>query len=105
MAGGVHLCRQLEFERFPISIEDEMERQVFFGQLRTERQAVRLLAPVRLVKLDAMPGLAGAAQELVQTPSLALSVHFAQSAARRQKFNKPMEACVPPHQVPIKPTG
>ncbi len=81
MAGGVHFCWQLEFERFPISVEDELERQVFFGQLRTERQAVRLLAPVRLAELDAMPGLAGAAQELVQTPSLALTVHFAQSAA------------------------
>src|SRR5208283_2758209 len=105
MAGGVHLCRQLEFERFPISIEDEMERQVFFGQLRTECQAVRLLAPVRLVKLDAMPGLAGAAQELVQTPPLALSVHFAQGPARSQELDEPMETRVLPHQVPVKPTG
>ena len=57
MAGGVHFCRQLEFERFPVSVEDEMERQVILRHVRTERQAVRLLDPVGLVKLDAMPGL------------------------------------------------
>src|SRR5208337_2470645 len=75
------------------------------GQLRTERQAARLLAPVGLAKRDAMPGLAGAAQELVQTPPLALSVHFAQSAACSQELDEPVEVRVLPHQVPVEPTG
>ena len=56
-------------------------------------------------RLYAMPALAGASQGLVQTPPLALSVHFAQGAAPNQEFDEPMETRVLPHQVPVKPTG
>jgi hypothetical protein len=36
---------------------------------------------------------------------LALRVHFAQSAARNQEFDEPMETRVPSNQIPVKPTG
>src|SRR5208337_5375790 len=101
MGAGVPFCLQLEIEGLPVSVEDEVERQVLFRDFRTDCQTVRLRAPVGLVKLDAMPGLAGAAQELVQTPPLALSVHFAQGPARSQELDEPMETRVLPHQVPV----
>ena len=47
----------------------------------------------------------GAAQEVVQSPPLALGVHFAQGAARSQELDESVQTCVLPHQVPVKPTG
>jgi hypothetical protein len=45
---------QLEFERLPIGIQDQVELQPFFPQFRAERHAMRIVAPVWLKKLDVM---------------------------------------------------
>src|SRR5690349_5091092 len=66
---------------------------------------MRLLTPAELMELDAVTGLPGTAQESVQTAPVALRVHFAQSAARRQELDETMEARVLPHEVPVEPTG
>ena len=47
--------RQLEIERLPIGVQDQVEEESFLPQLRADRHTVRMLAPIRLSELDAVP--------------------------------------------------
>ena len=49
--------RQLEIERLPVGVQDQVEVQPLMLQLAAKRHAVRMLAPIGLIQLDAVPGL------------------------------------------------
>ena len=55
---------KLELQRLPIASEDAMYEQSFRWQLDVERYAVRVLVPVRLAKLYAMPAFLTSADQL-----------------------------------------
>ena len=47
---------QLEVERLPISVQDQVHHELLRADLHGERDAPRLIAPVRLVQPGAVPG-------------------------------------------------
>ena len=61
-----------------------MWKQAFVPfELRAERQAVRVRAPVRLIEFDAVPGFVRLLEQLVQTHTLALMLHVPQQTGVR----------------------
>ena len=63
--------RQLEIERLPIGVQDHVKEQSFLADFHRKRNAMRMFAPVRLIKFDAVPSQVHATEELVQAYALA----------------------------------
>jgi hypothetical protein len=72
IAAELGRLRQLELERLPIGIQDHVEKELLFPDLRGKCQAVRGMAPVRLPEPDAMPDSVGLLEELVETEAVPL---------------------------------
>ena len=47
--------RQLEAERLPVRVDDDVDEQFALEHARRQREAVGLVAPVRAVELDPVP--------------------------------------------------
>src|SRR5215813_13128194 len=73
--------RQLEVQRLPVGIEDQVHEESFFAELGEQGKAVGLLAPVGLTQLHAMPGLGRPVDELVQAHAPALGPRISPEAA------------------------
>ena len=87
--------RQLEIERLPIRIQDQVKEQFF---LRTSALNARLcerFAPVRLVEFDAVPGLVRARSSWFRAYASALGLQVSQDAAARlsRVTNRCTSAC------------
>src|SRR3954471_8735930 len=50
--------RQFKFKRLPVGIEYEVDEEIFACEVSTQRDAVRITAPVRFVEFHAMPAFA-----------------------------------------------
>ena len=70
--------RQFEVERFPIRIHHQLNKQFLLLKLSSKRQAVRPIAPVRLIELHTVPGLACFPEQLIQALSLFLGLDVSQ---------------------------
>ena len=75
------------------------------AKFRTERQAVRAGAPVRLLQFHAVPGLFRIPEQLVQAHAPALMLHVPQQTAGDQQFDEPVHVGVLGEQRPVEPTG
>lgn len=74
---------QLEVERLPIRVQDQVKAQFLRGDLCGERQAVRPGAPVGLAKPHAVPGPARPPEQLVQAQARKPSQNFAPISTSR----------------------
>src|SRR5215471_21221486 len=104
MPAGLYFRGQFEFERFPVSIEEQVKEKFLLPHFRAERQAMRLLTPVWLVEPCTMPGFVGSTQELVQSQSLLLAFDFPQPPAGQQDLDEPMQTSLLLHRIPVEPT-
>src|SRR5262245_42229921 len=68
--------RQLELQRIPVGVKDEVKQSILVQCFDRHRQAVRRMAPVWLVQLDAVPGSFRLAEKLAQTFALLLGVEW-----------------------------
>src|SRR4030095_6888052 len=82
-----------------------MKEQFFLSEFRRECKAVRMFAPVRLIKLHTMPGHVHAAQELVQANTVPLGLRVSQNASCVEQGNKTMDVRVLCEQRPIEPAS
>ena len=86
--------RQLEIERLPIGVQDQVKEQLFPADFHGEGNAVRRLAPVRLAKFHAMPGQVRPPEEPVQAHALAFGLQVSQSRrALSRVTNRWTSAC------------
>src|SRR5947199_10557399 len=77
-------ARQLELERLPIRVEDDVKRHTIDRQLRREGKAVRGGAPVRSIERDAVPGDIGLPDQLAQDQPLSLALGLERESGRIQ---------------------
>src|SRR5512132_2667527 len=82
-----------------------MKEQFFLSEFRRECKAVRMFAPVRLIKFHTMPGQVHAAQKLVQANTMPLGLRVSQNASCVEQGNKTMDVRVLCEQRPIEPAG
>ena len=75
--------RQLELQRLPVGVQDQVHGEPLLVQLRGVGEAVRMIAPVRLVELHAVPRVARPPEELGQAHALALVLDVAQERVGR----------------------
>ncbi len=95
--------RQFEFQRFPKGVEDKVDEALFFAKFNGKRNAVRILAPVRLVERDAVPRLIRLQDQLVQTHPLLLMFNVAQKPTCVEQCHEPMDIRMFRNQRPIEP--
>src|SRR5688500_14202719 len=105
MFAAVSPSGQLESEGFPERVEHEVSEQSFAAQFGRERNAVRRIPPVRLLELDAMPGLICPLNQLVQRNTVALVLRTSQYAPRTQQLDETMHIGVLVEQRPVKPVA
>src|SRR5581483_6722051 len=82
--------RQLEFQRLPVAVEDEVEAEAFLSQFRLEGDAVGVFAPVRPAELYPVPGLVRLFDEPGQARSPFLASGVAQEPAGEQELDEPV---------------
>src|SRR4030095_8995148 len=82
-----------------------MKEQFFLSEFRRECKAVRMFAPVRLIKFHTMPGQVHTAQQLVQANTVPLGLRVSQNASCVEQGNKTMDVRVLCEQRPIEPAG
>ena len=70
-----------EVERFPVGVEDQERGELFLGEFGAEGHAVRVVAPVGLELVDAVPGLGGLGEQFAQAFAVAFVVDVAEQAA------------------------
>jgi len=92
---------QLEIERVPICVEDQVMEQPFAAALDGDGDAVRILAPVGLTHLDAVPGQVRQVQELVEAH--AGRVNVPQEPLRVELDHETMNILMFREQCPIEP--
>src|SRR5262249_3915369 len=95
---------KLEVEWLPIGVQDQVEEQFFFSNLRTECQAMRIIAPVRLVEFYAMPSLIRPLDQLVQTLAFTLRARLSQQTPLDEQSHEPMYIRMFVNQSPVQPT-
>ena len=83
---------QLEIEGFPIRIDDQVKDKSLPSNLRSKRQAVRVVTPVRLIKFDSVPRLTCSTDELVQTHSLAFVFHVSEKSPSIEQLHEPVSS-------------
>src|ERR1700722_13916500 len=77
--------RQFEIERLPPRVEYPVNEDPVLHDLRGQRDAVRRMAPVRLIQSNAVPRLAGFAEKVDQRFRAWLLGHIARETALDQK--------------------
>src|SRR4029450_4649479 len=82
-----------------------MKVQFFLSEFRRERNAVRMFAPVRLIKSDAVPDQVHAPEELVQGNAVLLGFWVSQNTSRIKQRDEPMDVSMLCEQRPIEPAG
>ncbi len=98
MEGG-----ELEFERLPVGVEDQVHRESLRTEFNRERQAVGVVAPIRMVETDTVPGLRRSLDELVEAESLVFVLGGAQQAPGHEQLHEAMQVGVLLEQRPIGP--
>src|SRR5262249_8210512 len=82
-----------------------MQAHSSFGQLGTEGDTVRIIAPIRLVELYSMPTSYSGADQLIQSHLLAFRVGVTEAPRRDEGLHKPLQISVLRSQRPIEPAG
>ena len=94
---------QREVERLPVGVQEQMNAHLLPLDLGAERQAVRTIAPVWVVELDAVPGFLCRPQQLVQADALVLGFHVSQQPSGIEQGHEAMHIGVLRHQGPVEP--
>ena len=97
--------RQFEVERFPVRVQDQVEQEFVLANLRRKRQTSRVIAPVRLVQADPVPGEVRFPEQAVQARPLALVLRVVQQSPGDEQLQKTMYIRVLLEQRPVEPTG
>src|SRR5216684_7581776 len=105
MAAAIGYQRELELERLPVCVEDEVKKHFFLREPCRERHAVRRAAPVRFVESHAVPANVGLPDQLVQRYPLPLGLHISQHPASVEQGHEPVHVGPLREQRPIEPAG
>src|SRR3989442_9464098 len=87
--GAVGDRRELELERLPVRVEDDMVAGAIHRAHR-ERDAVRGVRPVRFAEFDAVPGDLCLAEQLVERDARRLVLDVSQYPSCVEQAHEPM---------------
>src|SRR5262245_6639460 len=93
--------RQLKLKRIPVGIQDEMKETIFIPRFDGDSQAVGRMAKVRLVELDAVPGLFRFAEQLTQALALTVALELPPDAPFDEHCDKTVQVGMFFKQRPI----
>ena len=82
-----------------------MEEQPLLAKLRAQGDAVRTVAPIRLVQFHAVPGPVRLPQEGVEAHALTLVLHVPQRSPRGQQAHEAVDVGVLLQERPVEPGG
>src|SRR3954463_11279842 len=89
-------CRQLEFQRLPVPVDDQVHLQPGTPYLGTQRETMRVRTPVGVIQPDTMPPLGGLMKKVRQAYPLLLDGRIAQHAPRDEVPRETMDVAVNP---------
>src|SRR5262245_30370813 len=96
--------RQLELQRTPVRVKDEVKQSILVRRFNGDRQAVRRVAPVGLIQLDAVPDSLRFPELLNEALALTLAVQGATQAPLAEQADEPVQVRMFLKQRPIEPT-
>ena len=105
MSSAVGDQRQLELERLPVGVEDDVIVGAIHREPHREREAVRRVAPVRLAELDAVPGDVLLEEQLIQRHPLLLVLDVSQYPPSVEHAHEPVHVGSLREQRPVEPVG